>query len=264
MTGLAGGGHALWWDARERPRDAPRLLRRGARPRAPSRARSSSLQLEVPFGAELVHYAVGIGSCGVPGVPAGPRRALAAPRPPPLGAPRRAGDPDRAGRRPDAARARRLPRDARAGHDDARGRGDLHAGRAPARGRRRARPARARARLRAPRRRRRPLVLRRRAGRSRSSASWTSAAGSSRADDLEAYRPRWSEPAEGRYAGRRVLTRGGLAGLVPALARAPALRGALAGRAGRRARRGRSAAGRRRRAHDEPRHRRRRRATPAP
>ena len=27
--------------------------------------------LEVPFGTELVHYAVGIGSCGVPGVLAG-------------------------------------------------------------------------------------------------------------------------------------------------------------------------------------------------
>ena len=29
------------------------------------------LRLEVPFGAELVHYAVGAASCGVPGVPAG-------------------------------------------------------------------------------------------------------------------------------------------------------------------------------------------------
>ena len=29
------------------------------------------LELEVPFGSELVHYAVGIGSCGVPGVAAG-------------------------------------------------------------------------------------------------------------------------------------------------------------------------------------------------
>src|ERR671915_26004 len=26
------------------------------------------VHLEVPFGAELIHYAVGIGSCGVPGV----------------------------------------------------------------------------------------------------------------------------------------------------------------------------------------------------
>jgi Gamma-glutamyltransferase len=29
------------------------------------------LELDIPFGTELVHYAVGIGSCGVPGVPAG-------------------------------------------------------------------------------------------------------------------------------------------------------------------------------------------------
>jgi gamma-glutamyltranspeptidase/glutathione hydrolase len=29
------------------------------------------LELDVPFGAELVHYAVGVASCGVPGVPAG-------------------------------------------------------------------------------------------------------------------------------------------------------------------------------------------------
>ena len=28
-------------------------------------------QLEVPFGDELVHYAIGVGSCGVPGVLAG-------------------------------------------------------------------------------------------------------------------------------------------------------------------------------------------------
>src|SRR5439155_1390914 len=29
------------------------------------------LELEIPFGTELVHYAVGIASCGVPGLPAG-------------------------------------------------------------------------------------------------------------------------------------------------------------------------------------------------
>ena len=29
------------------------------------------MQLEVPFGVEVVHYAVGVASCGVPGVPAG-------------------------------------------------------------------------------------------------------------------------------------------------------------------------------------------------
>ena len=33
--------------------------------------RAALLELEVPFGTELVHYAVGIASCGVPGLPAG-------------------------------------------------------------------------------------------------------------------------------------------------------------------------------------------------
>jgi gamma-glutamyltranspeptidase/glutathione hydrolase len=71
MTGLLGGGHAIVLDAvsgkawnldcfvavpglGDRPRDGIELL-----------------ELEVPFGTELVHYAVGIASCGVPGLPAG-------------------------------------------------------------------------------------------------------------------------------------------------------------------------------------------------
>ena len=72
MTGLLGGGHAIYWDAAAASRRelldcfvaVPGL---GAEPRE----RRSSLELEVPFGAELVHYAVGPASCGVPGVPAG-------------------------------------------------------------------------------------------------------------------------------------------------------------------------------------------------
>jgi gamma-glutamyltranspeptidase/glutathione hydrolase len=70
MTGLLGGGHAIYFDAasgRARNLDCfvavPGL---GADPRE-----VELLELEVPFGAELVHYAVGIASCGVPGVPAG-------------------------------------------------------------------------------------------------------------------------------------------------------------------------------------------------
>jgi gamma-glutamyltranspeptidase/glutathione hydrolase len=38
----------------------------GAEPREPQ-----LIQLQVPFGAELIHYAVGPASCGVPGLPAG-------------------------------------------------------------------------------------------------------------------------------------------------------------------------------------------------
>jgi gamma-glutamyltranspeptidase / glutathione hydrolase len=68
MTGLLGGGHAaVYWDGAVRMLDffvaVPGL---GAEPQ-----QVELEHLEVPFGAELVHYAVGIGSCGVPGVLAG-------------------------------------------------------------------------------------------------------------------------------------------------------------------------------------------------
>lgn len=65
MTGLLGGGHAI-------------VLSGGtvatldffvAVPGLGGEGRRAELeQLEVPFGTELIHYAVGIGSCGVPGV----------------------------------------------------------------------------------------------------------------------------------------------------------------------------------------------------
>src|SRR5436190_12480831 len=70
MTGLLGGGHAIYLDAASgetRNLDCfvavPGL---GAEPRD-----SELVHLEVPFGTELVHYAVGPASCGVPGLPAG-------------------------------------------------------------------------------------------------------------------------------------------------------------------------------------------------
>jgi gamma-glutamyltranspeptidase / glutathione hydrolase len=70
MTGLLGGGHAIYLDA---DRGCARNLDcfcavpgLGAEPREPELVR-----LEVPFGEELVHYAVGPASCAVPGVPAG-------------------------------------------------------------------------------------------------------------------------------------------------------------------------------------------------
>ena len=65
MTGLLGGGHAsVSWNGHVRTLDffvsVPGLGVEG---------REVELEhLEVPFGTELVHYAVGIGSCGVPGV----------------------------------------------------------------------------------------------------------------------------------------------------------------------------------------------------
>ena len=70
MTGLLGGGHAVYFEAtsgRVRNLDCfvavPGL---GDEPRE-----SELLHLDIPFGAELVHYAVGPASCGVPGLPAG-------------------------------------------------------------------------------------------------------------------------------------------------------------------------------------------------
>ncbi|MFL5946168.1 MAG: gamma-glutamyltransferase [Gaiellaceae bacterium] len=70
MTGLLGGGHAIYFDAAsETARNLDCFVAvpgRGAEPRA-----QALLELQVPFGAELVHYAVGPASCGVPGLPAG-------------------------------------------------------------------------------------------------------------------------------------------------------------------------------------------------
>ena len=70
MTGLLGGGHAIYLDAPSgvvRNLDcfcaAPGL---GARPRE-----TELVHVEVPFGAELVRYAIGPASCAVPGLPAG-------------------------------------------------------------------------------------------------------------------------------------------------------------------------------------------------
>src|SRR5919109_3830888 len=65
MTGLLGGGHAaVFWDGSVRMLDFFVAV-----PGLGSERREVELEhLQVPFGAELVHYAVGIGSCGVPGV----------------------------------------------------------------------------------------------------------------------------------------------------------------------------------------------------
>src|SRR5439155_12563486 len=70
MTGFLGGGHAVYYDAATGAAQnldcfvaAPGL---GVEPRD-----ARLLELHVLFGAELVHYAVGPASCGVPGLPAG-------------------------------------------------------------------------------------------------------------------------------------------------------------------------------------------------
>jgi gamma-glutamyltranspeptidase / glutathione hydrolase len=70
MTGLLGGGHAIHWDAAAGA--ARNLDCFVAVPGLGAGGRSADvITLEVPFGAELVHYSVGPATCGVPGVPAG-------------------------------------------------------------------------------------------------------------------------------------------------------------------------------------------------
>ena len=65
MTGLLGGGHAIHWDATERVAENVDGFCS-----VPSGRGADLVQLEVPVGAELVHYAIGPASCAVPGVPA--------------------------------------------------------------------------------------------------------------------------------------------------------------------------------------------------
>jgi gamma-glutamyltranspeptidase/glutathione hydrolase len=63
MTGLLGGGHAIWWDgARARTLDCFVAVPTGA---------GRLVDLPVVFGEDVVHYAIGPASCAVPGVPGG-------------------------------------------------------------------------------------------------------------------------------------------------------------------------------------------------
>jgi gamma-glutamyltranspeptidase/glutathione hydrolase len=70
MTGLAGGGHALWIDA-----ETGRTTNLDFFVAVPGLGRPErELRLDhlpIPFGSEIVAYSVGIDSCAVPGVPAG-------------------------------------------------------------------------------------------------------------------------------------------------------------------------------------------------
>jgi len=70
MTGFLGGGHAIYFDAAaRRVRNLDCFV---AVPGLGAESREAELvHPEIPFGAEIVHYSVGIASCGVPGLPAG-------------------------------------------------------------------------------------------------------------------------------------------------------------------------------------------------
>src|SRR5690242_12142808 len=71
MTGLLGGGHAIHYDAASgQARNLDCFVAVPGLGAEPGR-HVDLLELEVPFGTELVHYAVGVASCGVPGLAAG-------------------------------------------------------------------------------------------------------------------------------------------------------------------------------------------------
>ena len=66
MTGLLGGGHAIVFDAA-----SGRVRNLDCFVAVPSGRGAPMQELRVPFGEELIHYAIGASSCAVPGVPAG-------------------------------------------------------------------------------------------------------------------------------------------------------------------------------------------------
>jgi gamma-glutamyltranspeptidase / glutathione hydrolase len=66
MTGLLGGGHAIHLDA-----STGEVRNLDCFVAVPSGRGAPMDELRVPFGEELVHYAVGASSCAVPGAPAG-------------------------------------------------------------------------------------------------------------------------------------------------------------------------------------------------
>ena len=66
MTGLLGGGHAIYWDAASGTATALDCF-----VTAPAGAGTALDELDVRFGEEIVRYAVGPASVAVPGLPAG-------------------------------------------------------------------------------------------------------------------------------------------------------------------------------------------------
>ena len=215
MTGLLGGAHAIHWDGR----DAWNL---DCFVDVPSGQGAAPVELQVPFGEELVHYAVGPGTCAVPGLPAG------------LGALH-----ERFGRLPWARVVEPALRLAREGVTMPPAHAACLAMLAPVftlqpDGQRIYAPAG------------RPLetgeVL---AQPGLAAALELLAAGGARAvytgaiaeliaavpgipitrADLERYEPRWLEPDARAYAATRVLSRGGIPGVLETLARLPPLRG---------------------------------------
>jgi len=215
MTGLLGGAHALYWDG-------TRAWNLDCFVAVPSGKGAELIALDVPFGEELVHYAVGPGSFAVPGLPAGldalwqrfgrlpwarlvePALALA-----------RTGvamPPEHAACLAMLAPVYTLRDEGKAIY--------APAGRPLEAGELLAQPGLVRA----------LELLAAEGARSvyRGSLAEATLDGVEGVpvtrDDLERYEPRWSEPVQVEYARTRVLTRGGLSGVPGTLARLPRLR----------------------------------------
>jgi gamma-glutamyltranspeptidase/glutathione hydrolase len=223
MTGLAGGGHAIWFDGRTG--EVSLLDFFVAVPGLESyRAVAPLEDVGIPFENEVVHYQVGIASCAVPGVPAGvdelwrthgklPWERIVQP------ALQLARDGVEMPRAHAACLAMLSPvMTLREGAGIYAPRGDLLQA-----GERLEQPGLARA-----------LELVRDEG-ARTFYEGTIAdelirimderSGPLTADDLQEYAPRWQEPLEASYLGLRVLTRGGLSNLVATMNALPTLRG---------------------------------------
>ncbi|HEY5161343.1 MAG TPA: gamma-glutamyltransferase [Gaiellaceae bacterium] len=71
MTGLLGGGHGMVWDAAEERAQQLDFFTSVPGLGAASQQRPRLMELDVPFGEELIRYEIGPGSCAVPGIPAG-------------------------------------------------------------------------------------------------------------------------------------------------------------------------------------------------
>ncbi len=224
MTGVMGGGHAIWWDGRSGR--ATLLDFFVAVPGLGTARRTRRLrELHVPFGEQLVHYAVGIDSCAVPGVPAGLdelwRRHGRLPWPR-LCAPALALAREGVALPPAHAACLAMLEAVMTMREGA----DIYApgGRLLAAGDVLRQPGLAEAF---------ELVADEGAQTFYSGTIARSIldlmaerGGLVTADDLAAYKPCWREPVAVRFAGTRVLTRPGLAPLAPVLAALPTLRAA--------------------------------------
>jgi gamma-glutamyltranspeptidase/glutathione hydrolase len=219
MTGLLGGGHAIHFGAAT---GRVRLL--DCFCAVPSGSGGEPIELQVPFGEELVHYAVGPASCAVPGVPAG------------LGELWRAH-----GRLPWPRLVEPALRLAREGVEMPPAHAACLAMLAPVmtmrEGARMYAPGGSL--LRAGDRLEQPGLVAALESLAAEGAegAYTGTIGEAllalsaerggllTRDDLAAYRARWDEPVETAWSGVRFLTRGGLSGVPASLARLPALRG---------------------------------------